>query len=250
MSVHRISVPPGMLRPGAPSELLDVAGDEAHHAARVKRLEPGEEVELLDGVGCRARACIGSINKTRSGEWSLQLHVQTTERVEPVSPGVDVFAAPPKGDRLAEMIDQLSQVGAAAWSPLHTERTVVEPRAGKLERLERIAHNAAKQCGRAWALRLGESTTFAQALVAERPISIVLADATGASYQPTGAARIRLLVGPEGGWSAAELEHARRSGVQLCTFGPHVMRVETAAPVAAALIMELERRIDRLGSHT
>ena len=67
-------------------------------------------------------------------------------------PRVTVLASAPKGDRLEAMIDGLSQVGASAYAPLASERTIVEPRQGKLDRLTRIAIESMKQCGRAWML--------------------------------------------------------------------------------------------------
>ena len=59
-----------------------------------------------------------------------------------------------------QLIDQLSQLGAASWRPMATRRSAIEPRSGKVTRLERIAGEAAKQCGRAWAMRVMEGDRF------------------------------------------------------------------------------------------
>jgi 16S rRNA (uracil1498-N3)-methyltransferase len=206
-----------------------IGGDEARHAARVKRVAPGEAVEILDGQGGIAAGSVVAVEK-RGGEWAVRVEVSAVRRVEPVSPSVVVLAPAPKGDRLAQMIEGLSQVGAAGWRPLVTERAEHEAGAGKLERACRIAEESSKQCGRAWTLRVEPPIDFAAAL---RLPSLVLADAGGGPV-PGGAPEVNLLIGPEGGWSDAERKAAQAAGALVAAFGPHVMRIETAAVVAAA----------------
>jgi len=138
------------------------------------------------------------------------------------------------------MIDGLSQVGAASWSMLESERSVTEPREGKMERLERTAMEASKQCGRAWRLEIGGVMKFAEAVRME---GVVVADVSGSAYERSGADVVRLLVGPEGGWAPEELQLARARGAAVCRFGPHVMRIETAAVVAAGIIMSAAKSL-------
>jgi len=236
MANHRIHVSDLALHAGHPT--VRVTGDEAHHAVRVKRLESGDPVTLLDGRGRMLSGPITSIDKDRqTGEWTLTIDggggVQLQPR--PTHP-VLVFAPAPKGDRLAEMIDGLSQVGASAWHHLQTERTVTDPRPTKVDRLERIAFEAMKQCGRAWMLELGESCELAR--IPLGPATIV-ADDTGGSLSdlPLPAeGPVRLLVGPEGGFSPDELERLRRGGCGIARLGPHILRIETAAIVGAARV--------------
>jgi 16S rRNA (uracil1498-N3)-methyltransferase len=113
---------------------------------------------------------------------------------------------------------------------------VVEPREGKVARLERHAVEAMKQCGRAWVMEIGEGAEMEEALRAEG-VEVVMAEASGARYEASGAREIRVLVGPEGGWTAPEVARARASGVRVCTFGVHVMRSEVASVVAAGVVM-------------
>lgn len=222
---------------GSPRELT-ISGDEARHAVRVKRLEIGDPVQVLDGRGTVADCRIAAAEK-RGREWGLQLTVIGVGRVAPARPRLEVVSAAPKGTRLAELIDQLSQVGAAMWSPLESARTVVEPGAAKLERLERVAAEASKQCGRAWNLEIGPAQAFDSAI---RSAGAVLADASGAQYAPSGAECIRLVIGPEGGWTEAELDAARAAACRVARFGPHTMRIETAAVAAAAIVLDAETR--------
>ncbi|MEM1330821.1 MAG: RsmE family RNA methyltransferase [Planctomycetota bacterium] len=252
MSVHRIA-----LTPEEPAfdeaqalfeelddpagALLAVEGDEAHHAVRVKRLEPREPVEVLADDGRVISASFDHAEKLgKKGGWRVILRVESARTEDPIRPGLRVCSAAPKGPRLEWMIDQLSQVGAAAWCPLITKRSVTEPREGKLSRLARVSAEAGKQCGRSWNLRI-EREAVLDRLLASPPEGLVVADASGTPYEPTGLDTLTLLVGPEGGFEDAELARLRDAGARIARFGPHVMRVETASVVAAGQMIELER---------
>ncbi len=212
----------------AGSELV-ITGDEANHGARVKRLRPGERITLFDGRGTVADA---EVLRAETGKRAMiGVRVGAVRRVAPVSPRLEVWCPPPKGDRLDTMIDQLSQVGVAAWRPLRTARS--ERDGFRPDKLERIAVEAAKQCGRAWALELGEWAEFAGAIVDPRA---VLGDGSGHAPQPAAGDTV-LLLGPEGGWTPDELEQARAAERSVLRFGVHVMRIETAAVAAAACLL-------------
>ncbi|MEO1585324.1 MAG: RsmE family RNA methyltransferase [Planctomycetota bacterium] len=248
--MHRIMLTDPL--PPAPGGTIAVEGEEAHHAARSKRLEPGDRVELLDGQGSVADGEIVEIVKLGkqggrraggSSAWAVRTRIIAVDRRPPTAPALGVLSAVPKGPRLEAMVDQLSQVGAASWSPLASERSVVDPREGKLHRLGRVASESAKQAGRAWTMSIGRAARLADALGS----GIVVADASGEAYEPSGASEITLLVGPEGGWAAAELEAAHEAGATVASFGVHTMRIETAAPVAAGIVLEAERGLGSKG---
>lgn len=231
-------------------DTLSITGDEAHHALRVKRLAVGDPVEIIDGQGQLAHATLAASSK-RGQLWEAVFHITSRTRLAPLSPQLEVCAPPPKGDRFEGMIDQLSQVGAAVYRPLLTRRTIVDPRSAKLERLQRVALEASKQCGRAWTLTIAPPLDFSAALIA--PVvpaahsssapTIILADASGTTWcsPPVLPASIRLLIGPEGGFTPDELHAARAASVHVHRFGPHIMRVETAAPMAAAVLLASSR---------
>lgn len=232
---------------------LQIGGDEASHALRVKRLETGQCLRVLDGAGVVAIARITGTRK--GGRDGLVMDAMVERRDQTPFPGVlpwvEVLSATPKGGRVDEMIDALSQVGAASWSPLDTERGVVDPREHKLARMERIARESAKQCGRAWVLRIGEKQSFDSALASggeANVAAVIMADAAGDSWSRVeaklaGGAKLRILIGPEGGWTDAERERARAAGVMMASFGPHVMRIEQAAAAACAVVMAGARRL-------
>jgi 16S rRNA (uracil1498-N3)-methyltransferase len=236
---HRIYIPQ---LEAEPQGLITITGEEAQHALRVKRLEVGDPVEVCDGEGTVAYGRIGAGRKER-GEWALDVAVERVEVVPQPPPYVSVNSAVPKGDRLAAMIEGLSQVGAAGWRPIKTLRSVVDPREGKLERVERIATEAMKQCGRPSRLNIWPPAPFKE--VVNSIGRVVIADASGGDYEPCGFETIVILVGPEGGWEKSELEFALGAGlgVKAVRFGPHVMRTEVAAVVAAAQVLSAERAL-------
>jgi 16S rRNA (uracil1498-N3)-methyltransferase len=248
MAKHRVYLGPPLPRAGEPVELN---GPEARHAFRVKRLAAGDTVDLLDGEGNIAGCIVENARdptSQRRRDSDLVLRIISVRTIEPTKPRVDVFTATPKGGHVDELVDALSQVGAAYWTPLRTERTVVDPRDSKLERLARIAAEASKQCGRAWLLKIGPVADFDAVIAQASPPTAgapdypvtVLADATGSPFTPTGCASIRLLIGPEGGWTERELGAAADAGARIASFGPHIMRIETAATVAAGVILAAE----------
>lgn len=223
---------------------LTITGEEARHAARVKRLEPGAPVRVLNGRGLIIEARIDAVRKERArsdGEWVLDLRVQSS-RMEPrTSPSLRVLTGVPKGDRLEHVIDGLSQVGASSWSALASARAVVDPREGKIDRLHRVCEESLKQCGRAWIMDIGERVAFADALHTPGHETII-ADASGEPFLPRGVPDTTLLIGPEGGFTPEELTIARAAGARVCTFGVHTMRIEVAAVVAAGILKEAQAR--------
>lgn len=223
-----------------PASAVVLDGEEAHHAVRVKRLVVGDSVELRDGVGGTAVAKIVAISKTtKAGGWSVLLEIAERECVPQPRPLIEVYSAVPKGDHLETMIDMLSQIGVAAWHPLVCDRSVVDPRPGKLERLRRIATESMKQCGRAWTMRIGDEASVSAALAGGLTL---VADATGVSVdepvlrEAAMASAVRLLVGPEGGWSEREISVFRDAGVRHVSLAAHVLRIETAAVAGAAIL--------------
>ena len=243
MALHRLYQPALDFDHAHPGAVLDITGDEGKHAAAVKRLGPGERVEILNGRGLIATAII-----TAASRRSLGVEIVGTRFVDRPQPEVVIAAPPPKGSRAEMMIEQLSQVGVSRFVPLITQRSVVEPRETRLDKWRTItAVESAKQCGRAWLMEIDEPMSLTECLIcADRPLR-VLADAGG---RPCGEVMgdaianrpILLLVGPEGGFSEAEREAIDAAGAAPVSLGPHILRVETAAVVGAGLILQAKEQ--------
>ncbi|MGH7243346.1 MAG: RsmE family RNA methyltransferase [Phycisphaerales bacterium] len=237
MSIHRIILSGNA--PHAPGTVIPIGGDEAHHAVRVKRVVAGDEVQLLDGRGMRARAKVRATTKYGKSDWQLEVEI-VESRVEARSAvRLDVFAAAAKGDRLDEMLESLSQLGVDWFYPLLSDHAIVDPREAKLERLRRAALESMKQCGRAWPIEIGEPIELREAMKELAGAFACVADVTGTSAPaiPVSATRVAVFVGPEGGWSLRELEGFRASGWPFMRCAPHVLRVETASVAAATLLV-------------
>lgn len=220
----------------ADAPAIEIRGRERDHAVKSRRLRAGERTLVLDGRGGRLTCEVESVAP------ALRLRVLDRERVERVRPLVEVWSPPPKGPRAGAMIDALSQTGAASWTPMNAAFAATEATDARLDRLERVAVEALKQSQRAWMLEIREPAAFDEALKPAPDTRIVLADASGGPFTPDGSERVRLLVGPEGGWRADELDRARAAGASVSRFGPHVMRIEVAAPVAAAIVLDASAR--------
>jgi 16S rRNA (uracil1498-N3)-methyltransferase len=202
--------------------------DEAdrHHLERVLRLLPGETVRVSNGLGSW-RPCVV--------EAGGRLAPVGEVRVEPsAAPVVTVAFALTKGGKPELVVQKLTELGVDRIVPFVAARSVArwdEERAPKrVERLRKVAREAAMQSRRSWLPAVGEVTRFAD--VAALP-GAALADVGG---RPPSLELPTLLVGPEGGWSAEE----RSSGLPAVALGRHVLRSETAA-IAAATALGLLR---------
>jgi 16S rRNA (uracil1498-N3)-methyltransferase len=227
----------------ADSPELVITGDEAAHAAKSKRLREGDDARVIDGQGTVA---LTTVVGSRKSTLTLAITERWTE--PPTRPQVHVFGATPKGQRLDKMLDMLAQAGAASWRPLETKLGVVEPGANKLDRAQRIAIESAKQCGRAHLMTVAPTITWRDALHPEddtlRDAPLVLARQDGAAQPPDilrNAPAVRLLIGPEGGFTPEELDDADRAGATRVCLGPHVLRIETASVLGVGWVMGLPR---------
>lgn len=227
---HRYLVP--TLPPPGPTA---VDGDLAHHLGRVLRCRPGDPVRLGDGRGGTAEAEVAAVQRDR-----VQLLVQRVHHEAPPLPRLWLAFAPPRQQRSEWLFEHGTEVGVAVFQPLWTERT--RPQGERPERWSKVVRAAAGQCDRAWLPEVLPAIELAAFLLrtdlpARRWIATAGAPPLGAN--PVGSATddVVLLVGPEGGFSAAEAKAAAAASFQPCGLGPHVLRAETAALAGAAILM-------------
>lgn len=215
---------------------VDLEAEEARHAALVLRLRVGAEVELFDGRGLACRGVLVNVDRKRTS-----VRLTHWRRSPALTPTLHLAVAPPKGGRLDDLVNQLVQLGVARLTPLLTARSVVHPRETKLERLTKVVVEATKQCGRDELMQLAAPSTLNDWLtqpMADGALRL-LADPAGAAELPTSvqsAQQICVLIGPEGGWDDSELAAAREAGYTPWRLAPHVLRIETAAAAAAAIL--------------
>jgi 16S rRNA (uracil1498-N3)-methyltransferase len=203
---------------------------EAHHL-RVRRAEDGEAVELRDGDGL-----IGLGRLVRAGK-SWEVDVTAAELASrPAELTLAVGAG--DRDRFGWLVEKATELGVTSVIPLETERTTGVAsgvRTQHLERLRRHALEAVKQSGAAWATRVEEAVSIGD--LCTRPLlgQGWVADADGAAVPAVvGKTPLTVVIGPEGGLTADELERLRGAGYTAVSLSPHTLRFETAAIAAAA----------------
>jgi 16S rRNA (uracil1498-N3)-methyltransferase len=223
-------------------------GPEGHHAAAVRRLQPGEELVLADGRGAAA-ACVV---ETVQGKDSLTLRVARTWSEPQPQPRIVLAQALVKGDRGELAVELATETGVDVVTPWRASRSIAKwddgPRGAKaLARWRSTAREAAKQSRRAWIPEVTEPVTTRQLadLVRKSAVALVLdaASDTGihdVELPDTG--DILLVVGPEGGISDSESETLHVAGAQVVRLGPTVLRASTAAAVAIAALGVLTPR--------
>ncbi len=221
--------------PPATGEVV-ITGADAHHMTAVRRFAAGDRVTLFCGDGREYSAEIVGVGK--KAVTLAVISVAAVDR-EPPFPVV-VASALPKGDRADYLVEKLVEVGAPRFIPLATARSVVVPKDAKTEKIRRAVIEASKQCGRNRLMTVDPPTTWAGllALTDLPPARFVLhtAEAVPASTIPREelTAGVVFAVGPEGGFAPEEVAAAVAVGWRTIGFGPRVLRVETAAVVAAA----------------
>ncbi len=234
----RLYVEPARLEAGP----LEVRDGDYRYLFRVRRLGTGSRLILFDGQGREAEAVVGHVDKTH-GLLQVAMPIQAGE---PSGCRLTIIQAVIKGDRMDMCVQKLTELGVAAIWPVHTARTVVRLDAARAQRRRRrfcdIAQDAARQSRRALVPDIAPVTDFQHAVSSlptgtgkfllwvheqTRSLTSLLA--------PPLPASICVAVGPEGGFTAAEVEYARAQGFVSAGLGPYILRSETAAISVAVL---------------
>lgn len=239
-------VEPGSLDPLGQGDAVTITGTEGRHAATVKRLRPGEPVDLVDGRGARGQGRVA-----RAEGDLLGVVLDTVER-EPRPPyRLILVQALAKGDRDELAAEAATELGADAVIPWQAERSIVrwkaERGAKSLAKWRSVVSAAAKQSRRAWVPEVEEAHDGAAlaARIGQAALAVVLHEdaVDGVSslledftaVEPPLDSEVLFLVGPEGGISPAELDRFVSAGAKLGLLAPHVLRSSTAGPAALAI---------------
>lgn len=218
-------------------------GPEAHHLAKVSRLRAGDAICLFNGNGHEYPARVETIEKK-----SVLLEVfeeQSPERELLIS--IELACPLPKGDRAQFLIEKLTELGVNAYIPLATDRSVVLPRESKLEKLERYVIEACKQCGRNKLMAVKKQKCwpeYCKAMSSDRIKLIAHPGATNSSLEHaiidanSKLEDVVLAIGPEGGFTDAEISLAMESGWHPLGLGNRILRIETAALVVVAWVIQ------------
>jgi 16S rRNA (uracil1498-N3)-methyltransferase len=235
---------PVFLADGADLAAADIVltGAEGRHAATVRRIRPGERVDVADGVGLIAECVVTDVGPGRVG-----LRVEARREVPGPDPRIVVVQALPKGERAELAVETMTEVGVDVIVPWSAERCVARWPAGDrtaraLARWRSAAREAAKQARRA---RIPEVTDLASTAAVTARIesaarAVVLepgVDEALSRLELPAHGDIVVVAGPEGGLSPAELTAFAGAGAVPARLGDSVLRTSTAGAAAAAVLM-------------
>jgi 16S rRNA (uracil1498-N3)-methyltransferase len=234
----------------AGGELLPLPGGAEQHLLKVLRLRAGDRVDVFNGAGRRATAEL-----TAAARGAARLRIVSLLDPEPLPElRVTLLQAAARSDRLDWVVQKAVELGAATIRIATTEHSIVKLDARqslrKLEHWRAVAVSACEQCGRAHLPSIAAPEDLAAAAAAilhdEHPIAFFALDPRGelsllakAQTLLTTAGverRVAVAIGPEGGFSDTELHLLQRCGAQIVRCGPRILRTETAAVTALALL--------------
>ncbi|NLW56187.1 MAG: 16S rRNA (uracil(1498)-N(3))-methyltransferase [Firmicutes bacterium] len=227
--------------------LIDFYGEDAHHLARVLRMKPGDALTAADGQGRLYHLEITALAADTVSALVLGEEVDYSEPTVRIT----LYQSILKGEKMDWVLQKGTEIGISAFVPYLSTRTVARPEPKgyrkKQERWQKIVTAAAKQSERGlipvvrpitpWT-ELAELLAGHLTIVAwegEQTLSLRAALAEQASTGPP--AELSLIIGPEGGLAAAEVEQLVAWGAVPVSLGPRILRAETAGPVAAALVL-------------
>src|SRR5262245_36827066 len=213
--------------PPITGDRAQLTGDEARHLTAVMRANAGDKVILFDGTEAEFFAEIVAVRKQ-----SVDLRVLERRAISREPPReVTLAVALPKGERQKWLTEKATELGVARLVPLITERGVAEPTPSAIDRLRRGVIEASKQCGRNRLMEIAPPVA-AVALFETAAGPRFVADAAGQAISAihlSAGADVIAAVGPEGGFTSAELQAADIAGWQRISLGQAILRVETAA---------------------
>jgi 16S rRNA (uracil1498-N3)-methyltransferase len=229
---RRVRLPPDRIEPGR----ARLTPEARHYLADVLRLGAGADVEVFDGAGGRYAG------RLEDGLETVALGPR--EEARPTAPELALLFALSKGEKVDLVVQKATELGAARIVPFAAVRSVVRLEGAKGEerarRWRRIAEEAARQCGRA------DVPAVLAPIGLEAALAALPAGTIPFVFHPGGTPLLRLdvaaapafaaVVGPEGGLADEELSVCRRARAVPASLGPRVLRAETAAIVALALL--------------
>jgi len=221
-----------------------LVGAEARHCAAVLRLRPGDPILVSDGVGRRWQ---GVCTATGAGRVEVE-QLQPLEANEPELQ-LELLQGLPKGERWEDLLEKGTELGIRVFRPLYTAHSV--PHLGpaqvekRLVRWRQKLQAAVKQCERSRVPLIYEPEHLEYVLpqlgpTGDRELRLVLTERNVGHPWPAGDGieRVRLAVGPEGGWAPSEYALFQAAGFCPISLGPRVLRTDTAALAGSALIMQ------------
>ena len=215
---------------------VELSGEEFVHAKTVQRVEEGSEITLLDGSGKEYTAIVAKV-----GKHSLTAHV-TGERNGDKEPQTLIYllCGALKGDKTELVVQKATELGAGRIGVFSSEYCAAYMNANKLERLNKVAREAAKQCMRSRAPEVVYFENFKSAVDSAKDCQNKIFACEFATKSDCDISELKgstaIVVGSEGGFSESEAQVAKECGFSQITLGKRILRAETAAVALMSLV--------------
>jgi len=231
--IYRFFVPPHNIR-GSSITIDDPR--ERHHIRDVLRLRVGDQLMCFDGLGSEY---VGTITQSTSRRLIIRIDRRARKEISRLT--IWLAQGLPKADRFDWVVQKATELGVARVSPLVTQHTVVRPNPeqgrAKQQRWQRIAREAAKQCGRTTIPVIDPPQSFQTAIRLLEALPLILMPTLLVTTIPlrelltahTALTQVAIVIGPEGDFSREEIAFAEAHGARPVSLGPLTLRAETAA---------------------
>ena len=252
MSRHRFYAAPDEFDGGT----VNLSQEETHHLVDVLRAKTGDHVYVFDGCGREYRVRFSAEKRKQA---VLDVVDELSDAVES-SLSLTLGQALAKGEKFDLIVQKATELGVTRIVPLLTEFADVKLTAAqadkRLDRWRRISLEALKQCGRRRLVEISSLASLGEFLSpygSPAESVLVFSEKGGAAVsdsfaRPRDKSSVGVLVGPEGGWSDRELGLLREGGCSFVSFGPRILRTETAAIVAVAIIQHVAGDLSRMNT--
>ena len=217
-----------------------ICGEDVLHITKVLRLKENDSIILCDGDCTDYYCTITDVEKT-----CITLNIDKALKNEAESKvKITLYQGLPKSDKLDLIIQKCVELGAVAVVPVEMARCVAKVKDDEKKRLrwQRIAEEAAKQCGRGIIPQVESSVSFDKAISAQHDLKIMPYECEkdgnlSEAIADLKSGSIGIYIGPEGGFCEEEVEKALKSGVKTVTLGKRILRCETAGMATISAIM-------------
>jgi 16S rRNA (uracil1498-N3)-methyltransferase len=240
--MHRFFLPPGSVT----GDRVRLSDGDAVHAARVLRLQPGDPVVILDGIGGEFGGEVSTVDR-REVTVAIRRRQQHPTRAATVT----LIQAIAKTKAMDGLLQKAVELGVSRVVPLTASHCISQPddSGDKRDKWQAIAVESAKQCGNPWLMKIDDPVSPQKWIDRREPFDLLL---IGSLLDPPRSFRavfeefrgahgrnpasVGILIGPEGDFSPAEYEAFRAAGAKSITLGPLILRVETAVAASVAVI--------------
>jgi 16S rRNA (uracil1498-N3)-methyltransferase len=236
--LQRITITPSQIQ----ANQIALTNEQHHYLTRVIRLQSGGQFQAIDGTGQLYLAEMIADPSSRTATGTAQI-IQISIALRPELTPITLICALPKGNNFDDIVRTCTELGVTTILPAISDRTLLNPSPQKLQRWRKIAQEATEQSERMLSPIIAEPQTL-QAIFSQLSDSShkYFCEARGehphllASLQATQLQDIAIAIGPEGGWTDAELELAIEHDFQLVSLGRNVLRTITAPIVALSIV--------------